>query len=131
MRQAFDQQIGTDPLRLDLGQSHPLGDNGQFVRRHERQLPLVAHFGAARIPRLASAGATCGARMEIAVDAVEAKMQFLNRTGFKMIERRDVKRRNLRGKLARRDDFDRIFALGEKIQHGFGSLHEVGLADVK
>ena len=74
---AVEHEIGADPFRPDLRQTHPSCDNRQFVWRDDRQLPLIANFGAARIPRLAPAGAARMAEMHIAWDAFEAELQRL------------------------------------------------------
>ena len=90
---------------LTLGNAHALGDDRQFVGRHDRQLALVAHLGAARIPRLAAAGSARRAGVEIAVDAVEAENQLVDRARLEMVERRDVDAGHLGRQLAGRQDF--------------------------
>ncbi|CDX40599.1 hypothetical protein MPLDJ20_280030 [Mesorhizobium plurifarium] len=125
LRHAFDHEIGADPLRLDLLEPHALGDDGKLVRRDKRQLPLVAHLGAARIPRLAPARAPRRSAMEVTCDTVEAKLQFRDRPCLEMIVRSGIERRCLGRQLAAGHDVDRRFRYGEKFQVRF--LHAAGL----
>ena len=80
-RDTVDEDVAADPFGLDLGQIHPIGDLIEFIRRQDRQLALVAHFGTAWIPRLARAGRPRHALVTIAGDAGEGQLKRVNRRG--------------------------------------------------
>ena len=81
-------EIGADPFRLELGDAHALGDDRQLVGGHDRQLPLVAHLGAARVPGLATTRRARVAGMHVAFDAVEAEPQRVDRLGDEILAER-------------------------------------------
>ncbi|WP_175492261.1 hypothetical protein [Phyllobacterium sp. YR620] len=75
-RDPVDQHVAADPLGPEFGKPHARCNLYEFVRRKNRELPFVAHFGAARIPGLATAGFPRRASMEITDNSVESDVEF-------------------------------------------------------
>ena len=80
---SFDNQISAEPFRQDLLHAKVSRNLCQFIGAHQRYLPVIANFRAARVPWLASARKPRKAKMHIARNTLKRERKPLHRLRHK------------------------------------------------